>query len=574
MTTPPVPQTASARRPRPVVLTAAVLGLLVLAYLVAYLAAGDRAPRDASVAGVPVGGQTREQAEATLTAALADRAAAPVPVTVNGTSAEVDPVAAGLQVDAPASVAKAGAGRSLSPAHIVRVLTGGAEVGPELSVDPEKLSAATAALGAEVNVKPRDAALGYDGTKVKRTAARVGVQLDEEGADRALRDAFLTGTDPVELPASVADPTVTTAEADQVATAYAKPAVSGPITVSAGSAGSFSVSPTMVAKALTFAADNGTLVPRLDGDRLLSAAADAVASVESTRPRDATVALVKGKPTVVPAVDGTTVSADALVKAVEPALTRSGSERSGTVALSGAAASFTTADAEKLGVKEVTGEFTTSFPYLPYRNTNLGRAAELINGTVLKPGETFSLNKIVGERTKANGFVEGFIISGGKFRKELGGGVSQSATTTYNAMFFAGLKDIEHQPHTLYIDRYPPGREATVAWPTLDMRFQNDTRYGVLVQAGVVKGTPSRAGSITVRMWSTKTYDKVTSTTPVKSSFTTGRDLTDSSPRCEPMTAVQGFDADYQRLFYRAGAVVKRQSFHWRYAPTDHVTCV
>ena len=71
------------------------------------------------------------------------------------------------------------------------------------------------------------------------------------------------------------------------------------------------------------------------------------------------------------------------------------------------------------------------------------------------------MNGIVGERTAANGFVEGFVIEGGKFKRELGGGVSQSATTTFNAMFFAGLKDVEHRPHTLYIDRYPAGREAT-----------------------------------------------------------------------------------------------------------------
>ncbi|MCW2812309.1 MAG: hypothetical protein JWP61_2767 [Friedmanniella sp.] len=555
-------------------LVAAALGVLAALYLAAFLVAGDRAPRDAAVAGVRVGGMTRDQAEAALTTGLRDRALAPVPVLVHGRATTVAPADAGLRVDVPASVTAAGAGRSLSPAHIVGVLTGGADVAPELAVDQETLRAATAALAAQVNTKPRDAALTYAGTTVKRTAARSGVQLDEDGAGRALQDGYLTSTGPVELPSTVTEPAVTTAEADQVATAYAKPAVSGAIRVSAGRAGTFSVSPAMVASSLTFAVQDGTLVPRLDAERLRRAAADAVDRVESTRPRDATVALVKGRPTVVPAVDGTTVSADALAKAVEPALTRKGSDRTGTVALTGAAAPFTTADAEKLGIKEVTGEFTTHFPYLPYRNTNLGRAAELINGTVLKPGETFSLNKVVGERTKANGFVEGFIINGGKFRKELGGGVSQSATTTYNAMFFAGLKDIEHQPHTLYIDRYPPGREATVAWPTLDMRFQNDTRYGVLVQASVVKGTPSRQGSITVRMWSTKTYDKVVSTTPVKSGFTTGRDLKDPSPQCEPMTPVPGFDADYQRLFYRDGAVVRRESFHWRYAPTDHVTCV
>ena len=95
-----------------------------------------------------------------------------------------------------------------------------------------------------------------------------------------------------------------------------------------------------------------------------------------------------------------------------------------------------------------------------------GRAAELVNGTLLKPGEEFSLNEVVGERTAENGFTKGFIISDGVFKEDLGGGVSQVATTTFNAMFFAGLEDVEHKPHSFYIDRYPVGREATVAWPT------------------------------------------------------------------------------------------------------------
>ena len=56
------------------------------------------------------------------------------------------------------------------------------------------------------------------------------------------------------------------------------------------------------------------------------------------------------------------------------------------------------------------------------------------------------------------------------------------ATTTFNAAFFAGLEDVEHKPHSFYIDRYPVGREATVAWPVVDLRFKNDTDHGVLIQ--------------------------------------------------------------------------------------------
>lgn len=125
---------------------------------------------------------------------------------------------------------------------------------------------------------------------------------------------------------------------------------------------------------------------------------------------------------------------------------------------------MTTKAVQQLGVKQVVGEFTTTYPHADYRNTNIGRAAELIDGTLIKPGGTFSLNGLVGERTAANGFTEGFVIKGGRLREELGGGVSQVATTTYNAGFFAGMDDVEHRPHGFYIDRYPVGREATVYW--------------------------------------------------------------------------------------------------------------
>jgi vancomycin resistance protein YoaR len=311
----------------------------------------------------------------------------------------------------------------------------------------------------------------------------------------------------------------------------------------------------------------------LDEKRLRRNASPALKGVELIEPKNATVRLVNGKPKVIPAVNGTTIKADNLKKAVEPVLIKPAAERTVSVKLTGDKAEFSTQDAKNLRIKHVTGQFTTHFPYAAYRNINIGRAAALMNGTLLKPGETFSLNQIVGERTKANGFTEGYIIKDGRFRKELGGGVSQSATTTFNAMFFAGLKDIEHKPHGLFIDRYPAGREATVAWPSLDLKFQNDTKYGVLVQAYIVKGTPSQQGSITVRMWSTKTYDKVVATSPIKLNFTTGREIKDDSKDCEPTSPVQGFDVRYQRLFYQNGSVVRRENFSWTYSPTNRVIC-
>jgi vancomycin resistance protein YoaR len=557
-------------------IAAVVGGLLVIAgilYAVGYVVTGDKVPRNAQISGVAVGGLSRSEAIQKLSVELGTKASEPLDLTVGAKETQLNPADAGLAVDYAQSVDAAGGGKSLNPRRILRTLTGGSAIGAVVVVDQAKLQTAVGGLAKTFNHPPVDAAVTYKGTKIKQKQAQEGVVLQQDPAAATITSSFLKVTGPIALPADITPPAVLNDEADKVVATFAKPAVSAPIKVKVSGAGSFEISPKMLAGSISFVPQDGTLVPVLDEKKLRRNAVPAIKKVELIEPRNATVRLVNGKPKVIPAVNGTTIAADNLKKAVEPVLIKPAAERTVSVQLTGDNAAFSTEEAKKLGIKQVTGQFTTYFPYLPYRNINIGRAAALINGTLLKPGETFSLNQIVGERTKANGFTEGFIIKDGRFRKDLGGGVSQSATTTFNAMFFAGLKDIEHKPHGLFIDRYPPGREATVAWPSLDLKFQNDTKYGVLAQAYVVKGTPTSRGSITVRMWSTKTYDKVVATSPIKSNFTTGRDITDDSKDCEPTSPVRGFDVRYQRLFYQNGSVVRRENFSWRYAPTNKVTC-
>jgi vancomycin resistance protein YoaR len=557
-------------------IAAVVGGLLVIAgilYLAGYVATGDQVPKKAQISGVAVGGLSRSEAIQKLSVELGAKAAEPLNLTVGEKQAQLKPVDAGLAVDYAQSVDAAGGGKSLNPSRILRTLTGGSAIDAVVVVDQARLEAAVGELAKTFNNEPVDATLRYDGTKIKQKQAKDGVLLQQDPAETAITSSFLKVTGSIALPADISQPAVTNDEADKVVATFAKPAISDSIKVKVSGADSFEISPRMLAGSISFVQRDGTLVPVLDEKKLRRNARPALKRVELVEPKNATVRLVNGKPKVIPAVNGTTITADNLKKAVEPVLIKPIAERRVSVQLTGDKASFSTADARKLGIKRVTGQFTTYFPYLPYRNTNIGRAAALINGTLLRPGEVFSLNQIVGERTAANGFTEGYIIKDGRFRKELGGGVSQSATTTFNAMFFAGLKDVEHKPHGLFIDRYPAGREATVAWPSLDLKFQNDTKYGVLVQAYIVRGTPSRRGSITVRMWSTKTYDKVVATSPIKSNFTTGRDIKDDSKDCEPTSPVRGFDVQYQRLFYQNGSVARRENFSWRYAPTNRVIC-
>jgi vancomycin resistance protein YoaR len=542
-------------------------------YLAGYVATGDKVPKKAQISGVAVGGLSRSEAIQKLSVELGPRATEPLNLTVGEKEAQLKPVDAGLAVDYAQSVDAAGGGKSLNPLRILRTLTGGSAIDAVIVVDQPRLNAAVGELAKIFNQEPVDAKLRYDGTKIKQKQAQEGAVLQQDPAAATITSSFLKVTGPIALPAEISQPAVTNDEADQVVATFAKPAISDPIKVKVNGAKSFEITPRMLAGSISFVQRDGTLVPVLDEKKLRRNARPALRKIELVEPKNATVRLVNGKPKVIPAVNGTTITADNLKKAVEPVLIKPAAERKVRVQLTGDKASFSTAEAKKLRIKQVTGQFTTYFPYLPYRNINIGRAAALINGTLLKPGEIFSLNQVVGERTAANGFTEGYIIKDGRFRKELGGGVSQSATTTFNAMFFAGLKDIEHKPHGLFIDRYPVGREATVAWPSLDLKFQNDTKYGVLVQAYIVKGTPSHRGSITVRMWSTKAYDKVVATSPVKSNFTTGRVIKDDSKDCEPTSPVRGFDVRYQRLFYQNGSVVRRENFSWRYAPTNRVVC-
>jgi len=105
-----------------------------------------------------------------------------------------------------------------------------------------------------------------------------------------------------------------------------------------------------------------------------------------------------------------------------------------------------------------------------------------LDGTLVRPGGTFSLNTAIGERTVERGFRPAPVIIGTEFAEEVGGGTSQVATTAFNAAWEAGLRISERNPHSLYISRYQLGRDATVYWPSLDLRFVNDTKSWILVK--------------------------------------------------------------------------------------------
>ncbi|GAB2672092.1 VanW family protein [Kribbella swartbergensis] len=552
------------------IIAAAGLGVLVVGYGAAFAFAGDKIPGDTTVLGIPVGGLSEKDAKAKLEAGLKDRLAQPIALKAGESTYKVDPVEAGLSVDVDATIEAAGGGRSLAPGRIWQALTGGDPVEPVITKDDAKLQAAVTKLGKQVNRPATEGTITFKDAKPVQHAPADGVQLDNAKATATLLAAYPADGTPDELAVSVTKPKAGTEAIEQAMTTFAEPAMSGPIRLTVGEK-AVELSPAEYGPALTLTAKDGDFTPTLNTKLLEPLFQERFKALE-TLPKDATVQIVGNGPRVIPAVDGMVVDRAKVGPAILSVLPKPVGERRVAVPLTRTKAKLTTEAAQALGIKEVMGQFTTQFPHAPYRNVNIGTAARKINGTLLKPNEMFSLNKIVGERTKENGFTEGNIISGGKFVLDLGGGVSQSATTTFNAAFFAGLKDVEHKAHSVYISRYPVGREATVAWPSVDMKFLNDSGHGILVQTIFKASTPGRQGSITVKIWGTKVWD-ITAGQSAKTNPRAPKVVYSTEPNCRPQAPTPGFDITVYRYFAKNGVRVKTESFVTKYNAADDIRC-
>ena len=238
------------------------------------------------------------------------------------------------------------------------------------------------------------------------------------------------------------------------------------------------------------------LVLDLDPARTLADLASLLAEA-GERPVDAGFRVEGETVTAVAGSNGTACCEDEAAALVFDALT-TGSPGPVELPLRVVEPERTLAEAQALGIKEPVGAFTTNFAPGQSRVNNIHRMADLTRGVVIEPGGSFSVNGHVGERTRAKGFTLGGFINNGVLEQAIGGGVSQYATTLFNAAFFAGLDFGEYQAHTLYISRYPYGREATLSFPHPDLVIENTTPHGVLIW-------PTYTGSsITVTLYSTR----------------------------------------------------------------------
>ncbi|MFJ8113980.1 VanW family protein [Streptomyces sp. NPDC096132] len=556
----------------PLALTGGALTVGVGAlYLAGLLLTGGEIEAGTTVRGVDIGGLSRTEAIRKLDDHLAAAGSRELAVKVGDRSGTVDPRQAGLTFDAEQTVDRAARTASDPFSVIGGFFRSGSDMEPVVRLDEDKARTALGKLAKTLDQKVRDGAVTFEDGQVEQVAPHSGYALDVDSAVDTLRTSFLHGAvnTVTTLPARETDPKVTAAEVRRAVRDFAQPAMSAPVTLTTGGK-RFTIGQTVLGEYLTMRPDDsGRLIPKLDGKGLRSAPAVAQPLTGiTTTPENARLRLDGDQ--VVVADDariGVQITDKALSKAVLPLLTKAGAARTGEVAARRTEPEVTRENAARLGLKEKMSSFTVNFEPAAYRTKNIGRAAQLINGSVVMPGETWSFNRTVGRRTEANGFVEGIMILDDQFTKAAGGGVSAMATTVFNAMFFAGVKPVEHGAHSFYIERYPEGREATVAWGSLDLRFTNDSGNAIYIQA------ESTDTSVTVSFLGTKKYDEITSVKGPRTNVKPPEQKVSADEKCVPQTPLEGFDVTVERVFHNDGKEVKREPFRTHYTPRDEITC-
>ncbi|OKL54030.1 hypothetical protein BSZ39_06390 [Bowdeniella nasicola] len=542
------------------VIIGAVVAVLLIAYVAAAAFAGSKVPRDTTVSGVQIGGMSASEARSTLNSAFEEKLAAPLKLAVGDQEGELVPADAGLGVDIDSTVKKL-TGFTLDPRVVFAHFTGGAKLDPKVTSDDAKLTSALTSIGDSLKTDPVDASVVFEDGKPSITEPKDGNTLNVDEAVPEVKSNFLSATGPLKLPTTSTAPKVGQEQLDAAKRDIIDPMTSGPVTVKVGDTSVELPVAELTAIATVDVAGNKLT---LDQDKLKELVVEKSPELGSSG-TDAKIVMEGGKPVVVPSKPGRALNADDLAAKVTTAA--QSSEKTANVEMSESDAEFTTEDANKLGVKEIIGEFDTPLTADRVRTKNLIVGSKIISNTLIKPGETFSLLQALGPVTYERGFVDSGVVESGFATKALGGGLSQLSTTTFNAAFFAGMDLVEFRQHSRYFSRYPEGREATLWGPSLDMKWKNPTQYGVLVDAYVANNR------VHVRLWSTKTFEVKSWTSP-RRNITSPQVVYNQRPDCKPEHGTTpGFTVDFGRERYKDGKLHDKKSWTWTYNAWPIVKC-
>lgn len=523
--------------------------------------------RSATIAGIDAGNRDEAGTQQVLDQ-LADRARQPVSVRTSSGTAEFRPEQLGLTFDAEATRARLlDQPRSLVD-RVMAIFGVERKVDPVVRIDRAALDATFDASRKTLEKAAVEGGVHYRGSVPVGELPAAGLRIARDGAAATLADRWLDGGGPIDLPMEPFSPTVSADTVRSTVSGPASNATSSPLEIVGRDGVRFDITPTQIGSMLTFVPDGkGGLRARVDPRRSRELLNTELAGTER-EPVSAGFTLGGGAPTVTPSQDGQKIDWAKTMGAFTDRMLADGGSRRVDVTYEVQKPKLTTEGANKLGVKEVVSQFSTG-DFSGPSGENIRLVAEEVDGAVVLPGETFSLNGYTGPRGTAQGYVTSTVINDGRPEEAVGGGISQFATTLFNAAYFAGLEDVAHTEHSYYISRYPEAREATVFEGAIDLQFRNNTKYGIVIDTS---WTPS---SVSVQMWSTKTVD-VESITGSRDAYTSPETMNvPASDNCLPSSGSQGFTTSNTRVIRDAssGAEISRETHTVKYDPEPIVRC-
>lgn len=456
--------------------------------------------------------------------------------------------------------------------HRLRALFASTDVGWASRIDRDATQLLVRDWAAQIDTEGHEAGIEARGVTLVPLGAVAGRRVDQGAAIETIVTALESWPrHSVELPMSVHNRRTTLEDATEAAE-IANRWASSPMILEAPDGTDHFLSRAEIAGMLQAVphkrGDDWQLQVRFSADKVNDALGEEMKPYEH-EPRSASFAVNGTTVSVVAGEDGRRFDAAATARALGAAAGRR-TGRTASAVFSSVEPDLTTDAAKGLRIKELVSSFTTQHPCCPPRVHNIHKISDVVNNTIVRPGATFSLNGHVGPRTTEKGYVLAPMIFDGEFRDDVGGGVSQFATTMYNAIFFGGYRLESYKAHSYYISRYPAGREATISWQHPDLRFTNNSNSGILIR------TSYSSTSITVSFYGDKEGKVVTAEAGPRTRITEPPEQRKANPALAPgqervtQGGARGFDIVVFRVINRDGEVT-RTRFFTRYKPEPRI---
>ncbi len=595
-----------------ILLLIAVPALILLLPLTVYFmdsaSASDKVARNVSISGIDVARYTEAEATAAVDAYTADLLANTAIIEVNGTTFMLRPDEVNLTFDTEAAVSLAMEQYKNGVTDWLKAFSDEVDVPVTASIDEDLLDDLFTQW--EQTAIPNPAFEGAIDILNQRAVTKyptTGEALDRKVSIDLIKAALVAGSaKTIVLPTAITTPVHTRADIDAAAQRAESIITRGVELVNDTYGFTFAVNSFNTARSLNvkvatngsadfeFSIDRSVIAPLIERARssLEVPPTDArwdIVLVDDTEPWNENFEIpdpprppgVDGLPLndtieLVPSLSGTSVNVDDVFAAVEKAALGDGT---GFLPLDlTPEADFTTADAQAYGDLYEVSEFTT---YMPGRNRadNIRLMADLVDGAIVWPGETFSVNEFIGQRTLEKGFkYDCAIVSGelacGQDTVNIGGGVSQFGTTIFNAIYFGCYKDVVSQPHSIYFSKYPEGREATLGYPKPDVAFENDSNAPVIIKGSYTEHsiTMTFFGNQEGKTCGTERSARSNLTPPVVMYKVDPDGVVAPGEEEIKSKGSGGWSITNWRIFYDAdGNEIKREKFFWRYRGAKNV---